>query len=143
MAAVNKVILIGNLGRDPEIRKTPSGASVCSFSIATTEKFNDKNGQKQEQTEWHNVVAWNKAAEIIEQYVKKGDPIYLEGKLRTQSWDDNGNKKYRTEVIITNFQFLKAGGGVGGQGNRPIDNEPPMGYDDYANNAAGDFYGGN
>ena len=106
MASVNRVILIGNLGRDPEIRKTPSGASVCSFSIATTEKFTDKQGQKQEETEWHNIVAWNKQADIMAQYLSKGSSVYIEGKLKTQSWDDNGQKKYKTDVVVSNFQFI-------------------------------------
>lgn len=172
MAAVNKVILVGNLGRDPEMRKTPGGASVVSFSMATTEKFTDKNGQRQEQTEWHNIVAWNRTAETIEKYVKKGDPIYIEGKLRTQSWEDNGNRRYKTEVVVVGFQFLHSGNGnnSGQQGqfgqqqqyqnnqqynqnqnfgnppnypNPPQYSEPPMGYDNgFANQEAQDFYNG-
>ena len=106
MAAVNRVTLIGNLGKDPEVRKTPSGSTVASFSLATTEKFTDKQGQRQEQTEWHNVVAWNKSAETIAQYLKKGSSVYVEGKLKTQSWEDNGVKKYRTEILVQRFQFL-------------------------------------
>jgi single-strand DNA-binding protein len=106
MAAVNKVILVGNLGRDPELRKTPSGSAVANFSLATTEKFTDKQGQQQEQTEWHNIVAWNKSAETMAQYLKKGSSVYIEGKLKTQSWEDNGVKKYRTEILVHQFQFL-------------------------------------
>jgi len=106
MAAINKVILIGNVGRDPEVRKTPSGSTVTSFSLATTEKFTDKQGQRQEQTEWHNIVAWNKSAETMAQYLKKGSSVYIEGKLKTQSWEDNGVKKYRTEILVQQFQFI-------------------------------------
>lgn len=106
MASVNSVTLIGNLGGDPEIRKTPGGASVCSFSIATTEKYNDKQGQRQEETEWHNITAWNKQADAMGQYLRKGSKVYIEGKLKTQSWEDNGVKKYRTEIVVKNFQFL-------------------------------------
>ncbi len=106
MASVNSVTLIGNLGRDPEIRKTPSGASVCSFSIATTEKYTDKQGQRQEETEWHNITAWNKQADAMGQYLRKGSTVYIEGKLKTQSWEDNGVKKFKTDIVVKNFQFL-------------------------------------
>ncbi len=106
MASVNSVILIGNLGRDPELRKTPSGASVCSFSIATTERYTDKQGQRQEETEWHNITAWNKQADAMGQYLRKGSAVYIEGKLKTQSWEDNGVKKFKTDIIVKNFQFL-------------------------------------
>lgn len=134
MAAVNKVILIGNLGRDPEMRKTPGGSSVVSFSMATTEKYSDKNGQKKEQTEWHNIVAWNRTAETIEQYCKKGDPIYIEGKLRTQSWEDNGNRRYRTEIIVSTFQFLNKGnGGSGGQQGGSFNNQQQYGQNQQYN----------
>ncbi|MCP4255960.1 MAG: single-stranded DNA-binding protein [Planctomycetes bacterium] len=104
--AVNKVILIGNLGRDPELRKTPGGASVTDFSIATTEKFTDKQGQRQESTEWHNIVVWNQQAETAAQYLRKGSSVYIEGKLKTRSWDDNGQKRYKTEIVASYFQFL-------------------------------------
>jgi single-strand DNA-binding protein len=117
MASVNKVILIGNLGRDPELRRTPSGTSVASFSIATTEKFNDRSGNRQEKTEWHNIVVWDKLADLANQYLKKGRPVYLEGRLQTSSWDDKngGGKKYKTEVVATTMQFL--GGRDDSQGN--------------------------
>ncbi len=118
MAAVNKVILVGNLGRDPELRRTQSGSAVTNFSIATTEKFKDKNGQQQDQTEWHNIVAWEKPAEILAQYLKKGSSVYIEGKLRTRSWEDNGTKKYRTEVLVREFQFLGGRNDGGQQGNQ-------------------------
>jgi len=101
MASVNKVVIIGRLGKDPELRRTQSGTAVVSFSIATSEKFKDKQG-----TEWHNCTAWNKSGEIIAQYVKKGSQIYVEGSLKTRSWEDNGVKKYATDIIVREFQFL-------------------------------------
>jgi single-strand DNA-binding protein len=110
---VNKVILIGNLGRDPEVRSTPSGQPVANFTIATNRRWKDKNGQRQEQTEWHNIVVWGKQAEIAGQYLTKGKQIYLEGRLQTRSWDDRqtGEKKYRTEIVCENFQMLGSRGG--------------------------------
>jgi single-strand DNA-binding protein len=110
MAALNKVMIIGNLGRDPEAKMTPSGQKVSNFSVAVTEKYTDKQGQKQEKTEWVNVVFWGKQAEICEQYLKKGSPIYVEGKLQTQSWeDDNGVKKYRTDVVGSVLKMIGSG----------------------------------
>src|ERR1700710_833782 len=110
---VNKVILIGNLGRDPEVRSTPSGQPVATFTLATSRRWRDKSGQKQEQTEWHTVVVWGKQAEIAGQYLTKGKQIYVEGRLQTRSWDDRrtGEKKYKTEVVCDNFQMLSARGG--------------------------------
>jgi single-strand DNA-binding protein len=115
---VNKVILIGNLGRDPEVRSTPSGQPVASFSLATSRKWKDKTGNRQEETEWHNIVVWGKQAEIAGQYLKKGKQIYLEGRLQTRSWDDkqSGEKKYRTEVVCDNFQMLGSRGDMEGGG---------------------------
>ena len=99
MGSVNKVILLGNLGKDPVIRTIPSGAKVASFSLATTEVYKDKNGQKVQQTEWHNVVAWRNMAETAEKYLKKGSPVYVEGRLRTRKWQDNdGKDRYSVEV---------------------------------------------
>jgi single-strand DNA-binding protein len=113
MAGVNKVILLGNLGKDPELRYTPSGQPVATFSLATTERRNDKNGQRKETTEWHNIVVFGKTAEIVNQYLKKGRSCYLEGKITTRSWDDrDGNKKYKTEIIANTVQFLGGGGGA-------------------------------
>ncbi len=107
MAGVNKVILVGNLGKDPEYKKTPSGASVVNFSIATSESFTGKDGQRQDETEWHSIVLWNKQADLAQQYLKKGSKVYLEGKLKTREWDDQeGNKRYKTEVIGFTMQFL-------------------------------------
>ena len=110
---VNKVILIGNLGRDPEVRSTPSGQPVASFTVATNRRWKDKNGQKQEQTEWHQIVVWGKQAEIAGQYLTKGKQVYIEGRLQTRSWDDRqtGEKKYRTEIVCDNFQMLGQRGG--------------------------------
>ena len=110
---VNKVILIGNLGRDPEMRSTQSGQPIATFTLATNRRWKDKSGQKQEQTEWHQIVVWGRQAEIAGQYLTKGKQIYLEGRLQTRSWDDkqSGEKRYRTEVICENFQMLGQRGG--------------------------------
>ena len=105
---VNKVILVGRLGKDPELRSIPSGTSVAKFSLATDERFTDKNGDKQERTEWHNIVVWGKLAEICGQYLRKGKLVYIEGSIRTDSWDDKetGVKKYRTEIVANTTQML-------------------------------------
>ncbi len=104
---LNKVQIIGRLTRDPELRSTPSGQNVANFSVATSFTWTDKNGQKQEKTEFHNVVAWGRQAEIIAQYFVKGQEIYVEGRLETRSWDDkdSGKKMYRTEIILEKFEF--------------------------------------
>lgn len=123
---VNKVILVGNLGVDPELRTTPSGSSVCEFRIATNESWNDKSGQRQERTEWHRIVVWGKRAEICNKYLSKGRQVYLEGRLRTRSWEDKeGNKRYTTEIIANDVQFLGGGGGGGSRGGS--DEPPPFG----------------
>jgi single-strand DNA-binding protein len=115
MAGINKVILIGNLGKDPELRYTPSGQPTANFTLATTERWTDKNGQRQEKTEWHNIVVWAKLAELVNQYLKKGRPAYVEGRITYRSWDDkDGNKKYRTEIVAQTVQFLGSGPGAGG-----------------------------
>lgn len=117
---INKVILVGNLGRDPEVRSTPSGQPVATFTLATSRRWKDKNGQRQEQTEWHTVVCWGRQAEIAGQYLTKGKQVYVEGRLQTRSWDDKntGEKRYKTEVICDNFQMLGQRGGdfEGGMG---------------------------
>lgn len=115
---VNKVILLGNLGRDPEVRQTPSGQTVASFSIATSRKWRDRDGNRQEQTEWHNIVVWGRQAEVAGQYLTKGKQIFLEGRLQTRSWDDrnSGEKRYRTEIVCENFQMLGSRGDSGGGG---------------------------
>jgi single-strand DNA-binding protein len=116
---VNKVILIGNLGSDPEVKYTPNGAPVANFSLATNESWNDKDGQRQERTEWHRLVLWRKLAEIAQQYLKKGAKIYVEGKLQTRSWDDqSGQKRYMTEVVVNDMQMLDSRGEGGGSGDR-------------------------
>jgi single-strand DNA-binding protein len=113
MASVNKVIVLGNLGRDPEVKFTPGGQAVCNFSVATTDKWDDKSGQKQERTEWHRIVVWGKLAELCGQYLKKGRQAYVEGRLQTREWQDkDGNKRQTTEVVASQVQFL------GGKGER-------------------------
>jgi single-strand DNA-binding protein len=113
--SVNKVILVGNLGKDPEVKYTPSGTPVAKFSLATNERFKDKSGEWQDRTEWHNIVAWQRLAEIVGEYVKKGSKLYIEGRLQTSSWEDkqSGEKKYRTEVIAQDLVLL-GGRGEGG-----------------------------
>ncbi len=115
---VNKVILIGNLGADPEVRYTPDGAPVANFNLATSESWNDRSsGEKQERTEWHRLVVWRKLAEIAGQYLKKGSKIYIEGKLQTRSWEDqSGQKRYTTEVVVNELQMLDSRGEGGGGG---------------------------
>jgi single-strand DNA-binding protein len=124
MAGVNKVILIGNLGAKPELKYLPSGQAVCELRLATTEKFTDKNNQKQERTEWHTVVAWGKTGENCAQYLDKGRSVYVEGRLQTRSWDDknSGEKRYKTEIVANQVTFLGGGAGdraEGGGGERP------------------------
>lgn len=102
---LNKVQLYGNLTRDPEMRALPSGQQVANFSVATNRTYKDKEGQKKEQVEYHNVVAFGRTAEVIGQYLKKGRPIFVEGRLQTRSWEKDGAKQYRTEIVLENFQF--------------------------------------
>ena len=102
---LNKAILYGNLTRDPELKALPSGQQVANFSLATNRFYKDRDGAKQEQTEFHNVVAFGRQAELIGQYVKKGKPLYIEGRIQTRSWEKDGQKQYRTEVVIEQFQF--------------------------------------
>jgi single-strand DNA-binding protein len=119
VSGVNKAILVGNLGADPEVCYTASGTCVTTFNIATNEKWTDKTtGEKQERTEWHRIVAWGKLGEICGEYLTKGKQVYIEGKLQTRSWDDrDGIKRYTTEVVAREMVML--GGGGGSQGNRP------------------------
>jgi len=121
MASVNKVILVGNLGRDPELRYIPSGQAVANFTLATNERWRDKDGNNQERTEWHRIVVWGKSAENCAQFLQKGRSVYIEGKLQTQEWEDkDGNKRRTTEVVAQTVQFLggrggsESGGGSGG-----------------------------
>lgn len=107
MSGVNKVLLIGNLGKDPEIRNTPGGTAVANFSIATSEKFKDKNGERQERTEWHRLVAFNRTAEVVGEYLHKGSKVFIEGRLQTRKWTDKeGVERYSTEIIVDNLQML-------------------------------------
>ena len=121
MASVNKVIIIGNVGRDPETRYSPNGGAICNLSIATTRNWKDKgSGEKREETEWHRVVFYDRLAEIVGEYVKKGRPIYVEGRLKTRKWQDkDGAEKYTTEIIAEEMQLLgsREGGGGGGGGD--------------------------
>ncbi|QNI37915.1 single-stranded DNA-binding protein [Edaphobacter albus] len=112
---VNKVFLLGNVGKDPEIRSTAGGTTVASLSLATAERAKDQQGNWQDKTEWHNLVAFNRTAEIIRDYVKKGTQIFVEGKIQTRSWDDkdSGQKKYRTEIIVNEMSLLGGGAGRG------------------------------
>jgi single-strand DNA-binding protein len=116
--SVNKVILIGNLGKDPEVKYTPQGTAVARFSLATNERYKDKSGEWQDRTEWHNIVAWQRTAEIAGEYLKKGRTVYVEGRLRTDSWDDKetGQKKYRTEIVVSDLVLLGGGREAGDEG---------------------------
>jgi single-strand DNA-binding protein len=125
MASVNKVILIGNLGRDPETRFLPSGDAVTNISIATSEKWKDKGGEQQEHTEWHRIAFFGKLAEIAGEYLKKGSPVYVEGRIRTRKWQDkeSGQDKYSTEIVADRMQLLGSRGGGSG-GTEPMSREP-------------------
>lgn len=138
MASLNKVLLIGGLGKDPEIRFMPNGEAVCNFSIATTENWKDKQGAKQQKTEWHNVVCYRKLAEIAGEYLKKGSQIYLEGKLQTRKWEKDGVTRYSTEIIMDTMQMLggkaesgtqrdsEQSGGTGGSDFNDFDADIPF-----------------
>ena len=135
MASVNKVILLGNLGNDPEVRYTPSGKTVANFSLATTEQWTTKDGAKEEKTEWHRIVAWGRLGEICGEYLHKGKQVYIEGKLQTRAWEDrDGNKRYTTEVIALGMQMLGAAERDGGRKTReeygPVDEPQTIPDDD-------------
>jgi len=128
--SVNKVILVGNLGKDPELRYTPSGTAVCTFSLATTDRFKNKQGEQQERTEWHNIVVWAGLAEICGKYLTKGKQVYIEGRIQNRSYDDrDGNKRYITEIVANEMQMLsragEQGGGSSAGGGRPLPSEDP------------------
>lgn len=130
---VNKVILIGNLGADPEVKYTSSGVAVANFNLATSESWTDKSGERQERTEWHRLVLWRKLAEIAGQYLKKGGKIYVEGKLQTRSWDDqSGQKRYTTEVVVDEMQMLDGRGDGGGAASGPSGDPGPAAMENYA-----------
>ncbi len=147
MGSLNKATLIGNLGKDPEVRATPSGAKVANFSIATTESYTGKDGQKVDKTEWHNIVMWRGLAEVAEKYLKKGAQVYVEGRLQTRSWDDKeGQKRYTTEIIADNMVMLgrPTGGGGGARDNgEGFQREQPALNNSYGSNNRGNTGGGN
>ncbi len=150
--SINKVILVGNLGKDPELRYTPSGTAVATFSLATTERFKDRDGNQQSKTEWHNIVVWRQLAEICGKYLHKGRQVYIEGKIQTRSYDDrDGNKRYMTEIVADQMQMLgnrddNQGGGFGGgtgygqQGGSSY-GQQGGGQEPRGSNAAGGGYG--
>ncbi len=137
MSGVNKVILVGRLGKDPEVRHLENGATVANFSMATSETYKDRQtGERREQTEWHNIVLWRGLAEVVEKYVKKGDMLYVEGKLRTRSWEKDGITRYTTEVVGDSMTML------GGRGDAPStgsDYQPPSVQDTPAESATDDL----
>lgn len=132
MGSVNKVILVGNLGKDAEVRVTPGGQTVASFSIATTENWTSKEGEKKEQTEWHRIVLWGKTADSLQPYLVKGKQIYLEGRLQTRQWEKEGQKHYTTEVKADKIVLLGGGGAGGGSrgGDRQVERGSDGGYQD-------------
>jgi single-strand DNA-binding protein len=146
--SVNKVILLGNVGKDPEIRSTGGGTMVANFTLATSDRFQDASGNWQDRTEWHNLVAFKRTAEIVRDYVKKGTKLYIEGKIQTRSWDDkeSGQKKYRTEIIVNDLSLLSGreeGGSSSGYSRSSSSStsasfdqrQPSGGGDEYANQA--------
>lgn len=134
MASVNKVILVGNLGRDPEMRYLPSGDAIASFSIATTDTWKDKSGVKQERTEWHSISMFGKLAEIAGEYLKKGSSVYIEGRLQTQKWMDKTTEeeKQRTQIIADRMQMLGSRDARQPVSNEAQSNEPKSGFDDFS-----------
>lgn len=138
--SVNKVILVGNVGKDPEVKFLPSGSAVANLTLATSERFKDKGGEWQDRTEWHNLTAYQRTAEIIRDYVKKGSKLYIEGRIQTRSWDDqaSGQKKYRTEIIINDLVLLSGrdseggGGGYSRSNTGSFDQRPAAPAEEYA-----------
>jgi single-strand DNA-binding protein len=140
--SVNKVILLGNVGKDPEIRATAGGMTVANFSIATTDRIKGQDGQFTDKTEWHNLVAFQRTAEIVRDYVKKGNKLYVEGRLQTSSWDDKatGQKKYKTEIIVSDLSLLsgrgegggESGGGYSKSNTASYDQRSPASQSDYS-----------
>ncbi len=143
--SVNKVILLGNVGKDPEIRSTPGGTMVANFSLATSDRFQDQQGNWQDRTEWHNLVAFKRTAEIVRDYVKKGSKLYIEGKIQTRTWDDKeGVKHYKTEILVNDLSLLSGREEGSGSYSRStssssssasFDQRPPAGQDDVAQSA--------
>lgn len=141
MASINKAILIGNLGQDPELKYLPSGDAVCNFSIATTETWKDRDGNQQDKTEWHNIVAFRRLAEICGEYLKKGKQVYIEGRIQTRSWEQDGVKRYSTEIVADQMKMLgtrrdeeygqnSSGGGYQQRSSKPQGPPPAMDDDD-------------
>lgn len=134
--SINKAILVGNVGKDPEVKFLPSGSAVANFTLATSERFKDKSGEFQERTEWHNLTAYQRLAEIVRDYVKKGSKLYIEGRIQTRSWDDqaSGQKRYRTEIVVSDMVLLsgrgEGDGGGGSRGSSSYDQRPPAHADD-------------
>lgn len=128
--SVNKVILVGNLGKDPELKELPSGTKMTTFTMATTERYKDKQGAQQEKTEWHNIVAWGPLADICAKYLHKGKQVYIEGKIQTRTYDDrDGNKRYMTEIVANEMQMLGRPSDQGGSGR--VWAPPATGVDDF------------
>jgi single-strand DNA-binding protein len=129
---VNKVVLVGNLGADPEVRYTQQGTAVANFRIATSESWTDKQGEKQERTEWHRIVAWDKLGELVGEYLQKGRQVYVEGKIQTREWENaEGQKQWSTEIVASQVVFLGAGPGQGARpAADPVEDPPPPRYDD-------------
>jgi single-strand DNA-binding protein len=125
---LNKVMLIGNLGRDPEMRMTQSGVPVTTFSIATNESYRGQDGNIVDKVEWHNIVAWRKPAEILNEYLKKGSKVYIEGKLQTRNYEKEGQRHYITEIVVDDFMFLDAREGGGSGGGAPAQADAPQTY---------------
>lgn len=133
MASINKAIIIGNLGADPELRQTQSGTAVCQLSVATNEQWKDQSGTPQERTEWHRVVVFGRQAENVAKYLSKGRSVYVEGRIQTRSWTgDDGQKRYTTEIVAQTVQFLSGGASSGGGGY----DSPPPPSDDYAGSSS-------
>lgn len=133
MASVNKAIILGNLGRDPELRHTPGGKAVATLRVATNEVWTDQSGERQERTEWHTIVVWGRQAENCNQYLKKGRTVYVEGRLSTRKWQDKeGKDRYTTEIVADRVQFIGGGSGGGGRDfeDQSLEPPPPGGNDD-------------
>jgi single-strand DNA-binding protein len=134
---LNKAMIYGNLTRDPEMKALPSGMQVCSFSVATNRSYNDRDGKRQEAVEYHNVTSFGKQAEVIAKYLTKGSGVYVEGRLQTNSWEKDGVKHYRTEIVVDKFEFgPKSGGGAGGSSTANAGASSPAGNNMGNNNSA-------
>ncbi|MHB1331283.1 MAG: single-stranded DNA-binding protein [Sulfuriferula sp.] len=147
MASVNKVILVGNLGKDPEVRYAPSGDAIANVTLATTENWKDKNGEKQEKTEWHRVSFFGKTAEVVGQYLKKGSQVYVEGRIQTRKWTDKeGQERYTTEIVADKMQMLGSRGGSAsmdsdsGESRRPAAARPAAASNSPANKSSGSSF---